>query len=479
MKKFLSLLLTLALICTCAAFAEGGEVLSANKLRPRTIITTDGEADDQCSLVRYLLYANEFELEGIVSTSSQFHFTDQGEGMFKGKDSNQAIIDAYAEVYENLCLHAEGYPTPEFLTEHNFEGNVTQPGEMATDTEGSLFIKSIILDEREDRLLLQAWGGVNTIAAALRSIEDEYRDTDQWEEIYNKVCGKIVIVNDLDQDDTVTGYLFDHWPNVAVLMTYAQYVAMAYPWDRPHFVPASYEAYYSAEWMAENIQGKGALADRYYENLDQSDGAFLSEGDTPCYFYGLDVGLRSFEDPTFGGWGGRYARVYNTANGYDTAGIPWSGSKRIYGFFVATGDDGDYAKALYRWIPAFQSDWAARMNWCVASYEEANHEPVVQVEEGIDISALRGETVTLTARTYDPDGDAVSVKFWQYGAADTYGGAVELVPGEGAQVSLTVPEDAKTGDTIHVIVEAQDDDEATPITRYQRAIITVVDPAAE
>ena len=141
--KILTPALALSMLLSNSAFAEAvseaesseasAETVSAQTAsKVRTIITTDGEVDDQCSLVRYLLYANEFELEGIVSTSSMFHYTDQGEGMFKGKDSNQEILDAYAEVYDNLSTHAEGYPTPEFLTEHNFEGNVTQPGEMGT-----------------------------------------------------------------------------------------------------------------------------------------------------------------------------------------------------------------------------------------------------------------------------------------------------------------------------------------------------------
>ena len=109
MKKLLAMLLSvlLALSMLTAAVAEEGD---AQPAKVRTIITTDGETDDQCSLVRYLLYANEFELEAIVSTSSNFHYTEQGEGMFKGRDSNQAIIDAYAEVYDNLCCTLTAIP---------------------------------------------------------------------------------------------------------------------------------------------------------------------------------------------------------------------------------------------------------------------------------------------------------------------------------------------------------------------------------
>jgi hypothetical protein len=39
--------------------------------RLRVIVTTDGEIDDECSLVRFLLYANEWDVEAIVTSSSQ------------------------------------------------------------------------------------------------------------------------------------------------------------------------------------------------------------------------------------------------------------------------------------------------------------------------------------------------------------------------------------------------------------------------
>mgnify|MGYP003633623121 FL=1 len=39
--------------------------------KPRVIVTSDGEIDDECSMVRFLLYANEFDIEGIITSSSQ------------------------------------------------------------------------------------------------------------------------------------------------------------------------------------------------------------------------------------------------------------------------------------------------------------------------------------------------------------------------------------------------------------------------
>ena len=74
MKKVLCLLL--AMLMTLSLAAAVAEETAQEPAKVRTIITTDGEADDQCSLMRYLLYANEFELEAIVSTSSMFHYTE-------------------------------------------------------------------------------------------------------------------------------------------------------------------------------------------------------------------------------------------------------------------------------------------------------------------------------------------------------------------------------------------------------------------
>lgn len=43
-------------------------------MKIRTIITQDAEVDDQNSLRHFLLYSNEVELQGIVQTSSKFHW---------------------------------------------------------------------------------------------------------------------------------------------------------------------------------------------------------------------------------------------------------------------------------------------------------------------------------------------------------------------------------------------------------------------
>ena len=91
-------------VITAVALATGSNALQA-KLepgptdgRPRVIVTSDGEIDDQCSMVRFLLCANEWDIEAIISSSSQYHAHGHRWG---GDDWIQPYLDAYAKLYPN------------------------------------------------------------------------------------------------------------------------------------------------------------------------------------------------------------------------------------------------------------------------------------------------------------------------------------------------------------------------------------------
>jgi hypothetical protein len=134
-----------------------------------------------------------------------------------------------------------------------------------------------------------------------------------------------------------------------------------------------------------------------------------------------------------------------------------------------------------RWFEAAQLDFAARLRWSVTpGFRDANHRPEVTLPSGRrDITARPGQTVRLSARAADPDGDALSSRWWQYQEAGSYQGAVETTTDDGAapgrhssKASFTVPADARPGSTIHIIVEVKDDG-SPALTAYQRIIVTV------
>jgi len=81
------------------------------------------------------------------------------------------LLDAYEQVYSNLSQHAAGFPTAAYLRSVVRVGNIDFEGDMRADTEGSNFIKKKLLDDNLEPLYLQVWGGTNTIARALKSIE--------------------------------------------------------------------------------------------------------------------------------------------------------------------------------------------------------------------------------------------------------------------------------------------------------------------
>jgi hypothetical protein len=124
-----------------------------------------------------------------------------------------------------------------------------------------------------------------------------------------------------------------------------------------------------------------------------------------------------------------------------------------------------------RWTAAIQNDFAARADWQIKPFAQANHPPVVSAASRA-ITSGPGQTVSLKGTASDPDGNRLTCKWWQYREAGTYRGAVTLSGADTLNATFTVPRDARPGDTIHLILEVEDSG-APPLTRYQRVIVTV------
>jgi hypothetical protein len=145
----------LILLLFAAIFAAAS--LPGASLKPRVIVTSDAEIDDQCSLVRFLLYANEWDIEGIITSSSQYRW--QGH-KWPGDDWFAPYLEAYARVHPNLVKHDLAYPTAGYLRSRTVLGNATAEGDMEAPSPGSDLIVKALLDRSDPRpIWLQAWGG--------------------------------------------------------------------------------------------------------------------------------------------------------------------------------------------------------------------------------------------------------------------------------------------------------------------------------
>ena len=386
-------------------------------------------------------------------------------------------VEIYEQVYPNLRVHNSSYPTPRELKSKIRWGNVEFDGDISKDTPGSDLIKALLLDDQPGPIYLLAWGGQSTIARALKSIEEQFAATPQWPDIYRKVSRKAILSSSGDQDDTYATYIRPKWPDIRTLSIGRGGAALVYGAN----VNASAEnaVYYGAGWTRENISSRGpfgafyrvwgdgkqmvkgdifdyfGISGRTADELramgyvvwlpPRPTGEFLGEGDTFTYLNLIDNGLLAYQDDTPGGWAGDGQQD-------TTARVP---------------------SADPNFLPAAQNAFAARLRWSVTpTYAAANHEPSVTVRGSSRISARAGDTVRMQGVTSDPDGNTVTVRWWQWREVGSYPGRVTLANPTSLATSMQIPADARAGQTVHLILEATDN--GTPaLTRYQRVVVSV------
>ncbi|MEH6682799.1 MAG: DUF1593 domain-containing protein [Sediminicola sp.] len=477
----------------------------AQQTNKRTIVTTDGEIDDVDTFIRFLLYTNEFDTEGLVYSSSMWHWKGDGKGTtqvsememtrnmygerkelrWPGTNWMQELLTEYDKVHANLKLHDQNFPTAKELLALVKVGNIDFEGDMEKRTEGSEWIAQKLLDGDDREIFLQAWGGTNTIARALKSIEEDHSGTENWHAIKEKVSKKAILYTIMDQDATYRNYIGPNWPEIRVFYNANQFWCFAYPWKQ--VVPKEQQPYLEGSFMGANIiNGHGPFLQKYYSHGDgqkqagdpdhfQGDIAkitntavgsfgkydFISEGDSPAFLHLVEVGLDNYEDPSYGGWSGRFVKSADNPYRYDD-GDAASDLNPLTGKL-----DKSYAQT--RWIKPIQLDFAARADWCIKTFEEANHAPQIKVAEGRAIAVRPGETVTLNLSSNDVDGHPVYFTVWPYGEA---GAGLTTVEQKSDIAKVNIPTTAKAGEKYHVIVEGTDTG-FPALTRYQRVIFTV------
>ena len=138
--------------------------------KTRVIVLSDigiGDPDDEQSFVRFLVYANEFDIEGLIATASP------GKGV--RAEAFRERINAYRKVLPNLRVHAEGYPDADTLlaliTEGATERGMTSVGD-GKSTEGSDAIVTIV-DKPDPRpVWVTVWGAPTDLAQALWDVRE-------------------------------------------------------------------------------------------------------------------------------------------------------------------------------------------------------------------------------------------------------------------------------------------------------------------
>jgi hypothetical protein len=457
---------------------------------PRVIVISDigNEPDDQMSLVRFLLYSNEIDVEGLIAGTSTWQRSKTSPNIMRD------VIVAYGKVRPNLMLHATGWPTKAAL-----DGLVTsgQPkyGAAAVGpdklSEGAKAI--IAAADRDDPrpLWISIWGGANTLAQALGTVRDTRTPA-----ALARFVAKLRVYSISDQDDT--------GPTIRSAFPGLFYIVKPSPPDSSEYASATWtgisgDAFYrihgadtslvTNEWLDRNIRSKGPLGAAYPKFL------FIMEGDTPSFLGLVPNGLNAPETPNWGGWGGRYL----LRQPYGETRAIWTQGGDAFTRVTSADTIGDFTSdqaTIWRWRSAYQNDFAARMDWTIKDYAHANHPPVVRVNGDASGAPLRinvplGQAVTLDASaTQDPDGGRLRYHWFHYqeaGAGDGINLAdVALSDANRPRVTVTAKARCRkmwiegfvpcNGDgTAHIILAVTDSGTPT-LTRYRRIILNIMDP---
>jgi len=123
------------------------------------IIETDagGDPDDEQSLVRFLLYTNEWDVEGIIANRPHTSKPENKNPEATGLGVVRRLVKAYGECYPNLVQHDARYPKPGVLLARMVAGY--------DDTDDAVKLIIAAVDRPDSRPIWYADWGSNQGAA--------------------------------------------------------------------------------------------------------------------------------------------------------------------------------------------------------------------------------------------------------------------------------------------------------------------------
>jgi hypothetical protein len=276
----LLLLLTLPLMAGTVRAAPQGGALAGH--RPRVIVSTDiggTDPDDFQSMVHFLLYADVFDAEGLISSP-------YGPGR---REHILQVIDRYERDYANLRTYSEKYPAPDALRAIAKQGALESPGPagVGKPTQGSDWIVRCARRPDPRPLYVLVWGGIEDLAQALHDAPD----------ILPKLRVYFIAGPNKMWSVDAYSYIEQNHPKLWMIEANATY--------RGWFTGGNQAGEWgNAPFVAAHIAGRGALGNFFATQLKGT----IKMGDSPSVGYLL---RGTPEDPSQPGWGGKFARIWD------------------------------------------------------------------------------------------------------------------------------------------------------------------------
>ena len=347
----------LALVTVLLAFSTA---IAAEK--PRLIVLTDigGDPDDQQSLIRLMVHANEFEIEGLIASAAGVPGELKTETV--KPELIREIVEAYGKVRPNLVKHHPDFPDAKDLLDRIKSGNPMRGTDSLgadKDTDGSNWIISVVDRPDERPVNIAIWGGSTELAQALWRVRKD-RTPDQLKAFLGKLR-----VYDISHQDNTGPWINEQFPDLFYILSKASRGRDKREGGYRGMYLGGDESLTSRDWVDKHVRkDRGPLGALYpapargrrRTRTRRSRRATRRRGSTSCQ-------SASATRPTRNGEAGAGDSSTRRAEGTRTP---------------ATRSNGitDSRATVWRWRPAYQNEFAARMEWCVKSPKEANHPPV-------------------------------------------------------------------------------------------------------
>ena len=188
--------------------------------KPQIFVMSDisNEPDDTQSFIRLLLHSDQYNITGMVATTSYWlNSTTTPDEILK-------LTTAYGQVVKNLNRHSAGeFPTEEYLSSivksgHPVYGTAAIGKPLSSGAERLIEV----LDGMADDAILhcQAWGGTNVLAEVLAHVRSSRTVYDQ-EKLYAKV--RVYAISDQDNSGIWIRLNFPTIPYIASVHSWLQY----------------------------------------------------------------------------------------------------------------------------------------------------------------------------------------------------------------------------------------------------------------
>jgi hypothetical protein len=492
------MIITRLSLLICLVFISQ-QVTAAEPVRHRLIVLADmgNEPDEEQQMAHLLVSSNEFDVEGLIAVTGKYLRLETHPELFL------TLIDGYEKVVENLKLHAPGWPSPDHLRSVTVAGQpgygIAMVGDGLSSDGSRLIVKAFEKDDPRP-LYIVVNAGSNTLAQAMLDYETEHS-----EEETAALIGRLRIYENGSQDNA-GAYICNRYPDIHWIRSNDQTYAWGGPaterHDGAYLGPYAWKPYDNTiegqnEWLKEHVMNDhGALGALYPERRFR-DGriSFVEGGGTAPWMPLVNKGLSDIDHPWWGGWGGRFSRTkvknfwsrHSDIKPDEYRFTPFYTYREVSDAWTDPETRTEYNNddvPVWRWRRAMFNDMRVRWDWCVESYDEANHHPVAAfgADDGdqiIRVAAQGGDILEFDASaSRDPDDDDLTFSWWVYSEAGTYTGGIQIDGADQAQSKVAIPSGAD-GTQIHLILEVRDDSSIAELSDYRRVVIDVVGTAWE